>query len=319
MLSAVMTTYNPNEFLEEQLDSIRLQTRPVDELIIVDDASSNDAPERIRNYIDTYQLENWKLIPSEENQGFVGAFRKALSQASGDVIILSDQDDIWKKDKAEKMERTFSQNPCVLALASAFDMIDENGKIIPVALKKGKSNANLLRRTVKKGGLNHLNYADIAVYNCSPGCTGALRRSIRDQYLQFEGDLPHDWAVFAIAALEGGLYFLDLPLTEYRQHSSNTYGLKHLSTLKERSRRADRDWIQKKALSRLVHQFAPGSEDEKTARRAENLFEQRRRNLENASVGGCLRLLAESGAFPFFYETAGADLKAVLSSRLGKN
>lgn len=312
MISTVISIYNPNEFLEKQLDSIRNQSCPVDEVILVDDASSNDAPERIESYIEKHHLKNWKFFRSEQNLGFVNSFRKALCLAGGDLIILSDQDDIWKISKVETIKKEFENHPEMLALATSFDEIDENDVLIEVKDQKGKANHNILRKAVEKGSLNRLSYPDIAIYSCAPGCTSAIRSSLKDLYLGWQGNLPHDWSLFAIAALNGGLYYLDLPTTLYRQHSSNTYGLKHLSQLDERRKRARQDLEQKEALKDLVYAFSDDPRARKTADEAARLFKARLDYLSSRKMIKALGVLRQSLSFPFLYETIGADIKAML-------
>lgn len=315
MISVVMSVYNPNEFFEQQLDSIRLQSREPDEVIFVDDASSNDGMIRLENYIEKHGLRHWKTARQKENRGFVQTFRHALALADGDLIILCDQDDIWEPDKVRTIETVFRENPQTGALVTSYIPIDENGEVIPGKPQKGKSNNNLIRREVVSGALNRLEFSDLAIYNVSPGCTAALSAEIRDKYLKWDGGLPHDWAIYAIAALEGRLYYLDQPLTRYRQHASNTIGLKHLSKADERARRSASDWLQKKAMVSLVHRFKSGSAEEEEARLAEQWFEARKNYLERRKLLDAVSLMAEAGRTSFFYETIGSDIRAILEER----
>lgn len=315
MISTVISIYNPNEFLIRQLDSIRNQSEPVDEVILVDDASSNDAASIIESYIEKHHLNGWKLHRAEQNRGFVESFRTGLSLAHGDIIILCDQDDIWKMNKVAVIREAFEGNPDMLALATSFDKIDEQDILIPVRDQAGKSNHNLLKKEVASGSLSPVAFRDISIYNCSPGCTAAVSSSLRDQYLRWQGDLPHDWSLFAIAAMQNGLFYLDRVTTLYRQHTGNTYGLKHLSALEARTERAKKDLAQKKALCSLAEQFSENEKDLQSAREVCRFFERRLNYLKQRNVLQALALMADSRQYPFFYETIGADLKAILQSR----
>ena len=97
-ISLVMATYNGAKYLNEQLDSIKNQTLKLDEVIIVDDVSTDDTSYLVEKYISNHQL-NWMFIKNEKNLGYKGNFKKGLAHASGDVIFLCDQDDIWHPDK----------------------------------------------------------------------------------------------------------------------------------------------------------------------------------------------------------------------------
>ena len=85
-----MTTYNGERFLPEMLESLRNQTRKIDELFIFDDGSTDSTVCLIENYIDKYGLENWKIRQNEINLGWEKNFVQGLNQAKGDVIFPCD-------------------------------------------------------------------------------------------------------------------------------------------------------------------------------------------------------------------------------------
>lgn len=109
-ISLVMATYNGAKYLNEQLDSIKNQTLKLDEVIIVDDVSTDDTSYLVEKYISNHQL-NWMFIKNKENLGYKGNFKKGLEHASGDVIFLCDQDDIWHLDKVERMIEVLKHHP----------------------------------------------------------------------------------------------------------------------------------------------------------------------------------------------------------------
>ena len=115
--------------------------------------------------------------------------------------------------------------------------------------------------------------------------------------------------------MQNGLFYLDKVTTLYRQHTGNTYGLKHLSALEERTERASQDLAQKKALCSLAEQFSENEKDLQTAREVCRFFERRLNYLEQRNVPQAFLLMALSKQYPFFYETIGADLKAIVQSR----
>lgn len=101
-VSLVMAVYNGEKYLIEQLDSIRKQTYPIDEVILIDDVSTDNSYELIHQYIDGYKLINWKLIKMKIIQDIVRTL-KGLEIVDGDIIFLSDQDDRWHLNKIEVM------------------------------------------------------------------------------------------------------------------------------------------------------------------------------------------------------------------------
>ena len=140
-VSVVMTTYNGKRFIKEMLDSLRNQTRSIDELLIYDDQSTDGTPQFIEEYIEKYALTGWNVIVNDTNLGWEKNFLQGLSNASGDVIYPCDQDDIWHLDKIEKMTLAFEENPQILLLVSGFHAFSEyGGKMIvqqPVKTETG--------------------------------------------------------------------------------------------------------------------------------------------------------------------------------------
>lgn len=99
-VSIVMCTYNGEQFLREQLDSLLAQTRPADEIIIQDDHSTDSTWTLLEDYASAHP--SIKLYRNEAGQGVNNNFFSALSRAAGDYIAICDQDDIWEPDKIEK-------------------------------------------------------------------------------------------------------------------------------------------------------------------------------------------------------------------------
>ena len=136
-VSLVMAVYNGEKYLIEQLDSIRKQTYLIDEVILIDDVSTDNSYELIHQYIDGYKLINWKLIKNENNLGYRKNFKKGLEIVDGDIIFLSDQDDRWHLNKIEVMVEKMSQSN-ILSLASSFNFMDQDGNCFEVNKIKGR-------------------------------------------------------------------------------------------------------------------------------------------------------------------------------------
>ena len=91
-VSVVMATYNGEKYLREQLDSIIQQTYPIHEIIIQDDCSTDGTITIIEAYIKKYPYV--KLFSNDHNVGFNQNFKNAAMRATGDLVAISDQDDI---------------------------------------------------------------------------------------------------------------------------------------------------------------------------------------------------------------------------------
>ena len=81
-ISIAMTTYNGADYLLEQLESLRTQSLMADEVIIVDDCSTDNTVELLNMYIQKYHLDHWILIKNSSNIGWRKNFRKALQELS---------------------------------------------------------------------------------------------------------------------------------------------------------------------------------------------------------------------------------------------
>ena len=100
-ISLAMTTYNGEDYLEEQLESFLRQTRIPNELIVCDDGSRDST----LNILEAFQLKApfpVMINRNVENLGYTKNFENALSKCSGELIFLSDQDDIWEANKVHR-------------------------------------------------------------------------------------------------------------------------------------------------------------------------------------------------------------------------
>ena len=97
MLSVCMATYNGEKYIREQLDSILVQLSKEDEVVISDDSSTDRTVAIIKEFRD----DRIVLFENQKFRSPVFNFQNSLNHAKNDIIILSDQDDIWKSDKVE--------------------------------------------------------------------------------------------------------------------------------------------------------------------------------------------------------------------------
>src|ERR1051326_9204347 len=123
-LSIALCTYNGAVYLKEQLESIAAQTRRPDELVISDDQSTDNTLRVIEEFAPTAGFPV-RLSVNESNLGTPKNFEKAISLCRGDVIVLSDQDDVWHPDKLESVERVFESKPQLSLVFSNAELVDE--------------------------------------------------------------------------------------------------------------------------------------------------------------------------------------------------
>ena len=134
----------------EQLESLRTQSLMADEVIIVDDCSTDNTVDLLNMYIRKYHLDHWILIKNSSNIGWRKNFRKALQETTGDVVFLCDQDECLEQRQNFTMVKEFNKSPSIELLASNYEILDfgrndkikirdvelDNGAIVPVFVKK---------------------------------------------------------------------------------------------------------------------------------------------------------------------------------------
>ena len=123
-LSVALCTYNGELFLKQQLDSILQQELPVDEIVICDDGSTDNTINIIESYKQKYQYPRFICKQNIKNKGVRKNFEYAISLCSGDIIFLSDQDDIWLNQKTKDIVNFFNENPKVNLVFTDAILID---------------------------------------------------------------------------------------------------------------------------------------------------------------------------------------------------
>lgn len=226
-ISIVMATYCGERYVREQLESLAEQSRQADEVLIYDDVSADGTPRIIKDFISEHKPSGWIFRQNAENLGFIRNFHALLEAATGDIIFLCDQDDIWYRDKLERMICVFDAHPEALAVNGGFDFIDGEGKAIPAVTSEGRSNHDLIFRPLEKDTVTSISYLEILKGNITPGCCMAIRRELRDIYLEkTTGLIPHDYELNIFAAEMGGTVFYNRPVIGYRIHGNNQIGMK---------------------------------------------------------------------------------------------
>src|SRR5215211_1230053 len=124
-ISIAMCTYNGAGFLTAQLESITAQSRRPDEIVICDDGSTDQTKTLLENFAQASPVPV-SLKFNQQNLGSIKNFEQAIRLCSGDIIVLSDQDDVWKKDKLEKIEQAFHSNPTAGLVFSDAEIVDED-------------------------------------------------------------------------------------------------------------------------------------------------------------------------------------------------
>jgi glycosyltransferase, family 2 len=201
-ISVCIATYNGEKYIKQQLNSILCQLEDRDEVIISDDSSTDNTIQIIESFKD----KRIRIFREQKFKSPIYNFENAISKATGDIIFLSDQDDIWHKTKVHKIKQCFLNGKitCIVTNAS---IIDGEGKEKGYLFFKKKQSFWLIKNIVKNNFI---------------GCTMAFVNNKEIPILPFPKGLPmHDWFIGLRHILKGKVKFINDPLIYYRRHSQN--------------------------------------------------------------------------------------------------
>lgn len=204
-VSVVMATFNGSAYIEQQLRSILCQLGENDEVILVDDFSSDSTLDLVNEFSDVRIRVHRNLA----NIGVRRSFEKAISLATGDIIFLSDQDDVWQPEKVARFTEIFASKPDVTLVLSDARVIDKNGREIVKSFFE------------RRGGFVPGVVANL-IKNRYLGCVMAFRRIMIDRILPFPSSIPqHDMWIGLVNAVYGKAHYIPIPLIDYRRHDNN--------------------------------------------------------------------------------------------------
>lgn len=222
-ISVCMAAYNGQKYIETQIASILAQLSYGDELIIVNDCSSDHTVEVITAIKDP----RIKIVNNKVNIGVIKSFEKSIAHASGDIIFLSDQDDIWMPDKVSEIISIFNKNQDTTIIVTDAMLMDGQGAHIEDSFfaATGKFHSGAFKTIIKNRYL---------------GCTLAFRRKMVEYILPFPKDIPmHDIWIGIVNDIYGEAYYIDKPLVKYRRHESNVTNLSSNNLIKAIKYRID--------------------------------------------------------------------------------
>lgn len=225
-ISVALCTHNGAHYLREQVRSICLQSLPPKEIVLSDDASRDGSVAVVRAAVAECAQERpdaavaLRVFENATPLRVVKNFEQAIAACTGELIALSDQDDVWVPDRLARMAAAFERRPGLLLLHSDARLVDGERKdlgqtlfyaleVTPVELQRihgGRAFDVFLRR------------------NLVTGATCVFRRSLLADALPLPVEWVHDEWLGIVAAATGPVDVLEEALIEYRQHASNQIG-----------------------------------------------------------------------------------------------
>lgn len=203
----LMSTYNGEQYLSEQIESLLRQTYPDFEILIRDDGSTDGTRDLLKKYEKEYR--NIQIF-LEENKGVTGSFFRLLELSDASYVAFCDQDDVWLE---EKIERAVNALKTVKGEA----LYCGNKMLVDAELKEiGISDTKRMRP----------GFGNALVENIATGCTIVMNQKLTEKIKQ---QIPkhavlHDWWCYLMAAYYGEVIYDEKPYIYYRQHGDNQVG-----------------------------------------------------------------------------------------------
>lgn len=220
-ISVLINCYNYGRFVGEAIASVRCQTHAPDELLVVDDGSTDDSEDQINQALQGYS--RGQLI-SRQNGGQLAAFNTGFLESSGDILFFLDADDCYEPLHIEKVLGVFQQNKDVGFVFTVHRRTDDPNCI--VNYKRGSGDLGPSAILVWLTGS----------YIGSVTSSIAMRRSVAGRFMPLPVHLEKDWVTRAddclilASSLTGTRkFFLPEPTFRYRMHESNAFAKRHQS------------------------------------------------------------------------------------------
>ncbi len=222
LIDILMSVYNGEAYLQEQLDSILSQTFSDFRILIRDDGSSDNTGDIIEAYISKYPDKILKINSIPIHLGPVKSYSQLIESSNAGYIMLADQDDIWLSDKiAVTIERmveldTEFNESVPLLVHTDLSIVDEKLRLID-------------RSSMSYQGLNpHIkDLSRMFMQNTVSSSTIMINSALKSRILPIPREARmHDWWIALVAGAFGIVDFVNQPTVLYRQHNNNAVGAK---------------------------------------------------------------------------------------------
>lgn len=219
MIAILMSTYNGEKYLAEQIDSIINQSYKDWSLFIRDDGSTDGTNVIIDDYIKKEGFNIKRIVSEESNLGPAQSFMKMLQIVEAEYYMFADQDDFWLSDKIE----------CSLQKMIEIKGDENLPVLVHTDLLVVDQDLNLLSRSFwGKNLTSEVVYKYMPITNFVTGCTMFFNKAARDCSINFTSDkiIMHDhWVALCVWANQGIIFSISEPTIKYRQHGRNVLGV----------------------------------------------------------------------------------------------
>lgn len=225
-VSVVIPNYNYENYIEERIDSILMQTYPIHELIILDDCSTDNSVNKIEEIIKKHPDVNIKFVKNEKNSGSVfSQWQKAFSLSTGNYVWIAEADDSCSHYFLENVMKGFDSPNVVLSYAESM-RIDENNKIISSSCRDWMLAVSSVKwnKSYINSGINEIQNA-LAICNTIPNVSAVVFKKsnqveIIEEAKKFK--ISGDWYIYYKLLSNGDIAYCHKSLNYFRKHSKST-------------------------------------------------------------------------------------------------
>lgn len=210
-----MATYNGDQFLRQQLDSLLSQTYSNFEIVISDDQSTDGTIVILKEYAAKDSRIQWSVNPSPS--GFITNFARAVSLCNGEIIFLCDQDDVWNNEKISLHVEAY-KDQSIRWVYNEARLVDEKGKFIGLLTDISDIYYSKKRRWL----LNTI------WGTCILGCVTSYRSSLIKNTWPADIHAPGHDSWIQLVIFPAKAFHIPSILQDYRQHDANVFGLRKI-------------------------------------------------------------------------------------------
>lgn len=223
-ISVAMCTYNGSRFLPDQLASIASQTRLPDEMVVCDDGSTDATGEIVEDFSRSAPFPV-RFVRNAANLGSSKNFDQAIGLCTGDLIALSDQDDIWLPEKLALQAEVLQSDPTTGGVFTEGYLVDDQGRPIGKKLWSTHSFTPQEQRSFQAGETTSI----LLKRNVVTGATLMIRSDLRPLFSPIPAGWVHDGWIAWMLTVYSKLGMIPEPLIQYRLHASQQVGVESLA------------------------------------------------------------------------------------------
>lgn len=215
MISIITTSYNYSEYISETIKSVLAQTYSEWELIIVDDASTDNSVEMIKPFCEDKRI---KLLCHDKNKGLAKAIQTGLKYAKGEWIAFLESDDLWTENTLLERVKAIESHPQIGLIFNDVEEFGEKNSVLAV-----KNNLDKVRQKLAKMEFPRNIFYDINIENLLLTFSAVMVKhdALKKCSLATPIDALLDWWIFIHIAYKNEAFYINKKLTKWRQHKNS--------------------------------------------------------------------------------------------------